>query len=446
MIRNGLPGQEEEDIGQMLANPDGLQTQDIQPATLTDARRADVLDVSDRLTNRTAVRDRGRNTIGERISNFMGKADTFFDNPDNIRALTAFGQAFTGPNSNTEALSQFALGQADRMESRAERVVLSRLLRGESLEDIPEEELNKLGVEGLQRVEEFRAGRQGEEFTEEQIAQQDRVIELRESGLDIERAGLDLREGVLNLDKRRFNQRVETETERLRLEEISTNALARLREAQADALGREGEGGGARSESVLLRRSEFIDTMSNMLPNIQEQIRYAKDDVQDIEALFPEEIERPGVKELAEDTNNPLTFIGQSLFGRSADVELSELPTDIKKSYDEAVNRRDALMQQERRTREALKQMQEVQQQALGAQLEGGEGGDETTGTTTGAEAAEATSEAGRNLRFNSIEEAENADVQPGERLTINDPLAGEMEVVVLEDGSFDFAQDQEEE
>lgn len=456
MITNGLPGQRDLDVGEMLANPDSLEVQRLTPETLTGRTRGeDILDVTDRLSNQTAITEEGRKTIGERIGSFLGKADSTLENPDVIRGLAAFGTAFAQgrPNEPGTILGQFAMGQADRIEGRAEKQVLGRLLAGEDISDIEPELLSQLSAEGMQQAEQIRSGRAAEGLQQQGLAIDERLADLRAQGLDLERVGLENENRRINLSERELTQRINNAQSRLAIDQQLANSLGNLRDAQAEYYrNREDGTGGASADRLFRDINEATSQINEALPLINEQLQFAERDLNEILSDFPME-RGPGAGAQGGATVTGVTgSVGLGaramiLGGEEAPVDVSELPPDIRREYQEAKNRRDAIELQKRRYEDQLELLQEQQQELLRQRLGSGEGGgdtatgtEETTEISEGADVEVGTT-GGTIPTYNSVDELENANLTPGSEVRLNQPgFSGK--IVVLEDGSFDIVEE----
>lgn len=379
------------DLAKLLSNPTDVEG--IEPATLQDVSRANIIDMSDRLTNRTEV-VRPEAFTPESTSRFSD----FITNPDFIKGLAAFGTAFAGgrPNEPGTILGQFATQQVNQ---GAERRVMARVLAGEDISDISQAELEALTPEALVRLEQIR-GRRAEESQGERALDirgraldideryKQELINLREAGVDLERWGLILDNRRINLEAEEIEDRIEIAREDLALRRQAQrelteyrNEMNRIRELQATNQDTD-------TSALDIRRERLINTLSARQETLARQ------------ELFLESQINARVEEAVDDFNDDRGMVSRFLNpsgSDNVDEALNRIMLDEHEFTAEEraaglpalVNRYKQVLQDQQDYSTAInKLIDEQKDRVLGT--EGSRGGEnETSENTSGDEAGE---------------------------------------------------------
>lgn len=287
---------EENDIIELLSNPGESEDSPLESVSLTDpeARRASILDMSQRLTNKTAVKDRTK--IPEQVEGFMQRANNFIGDPNVINALAQFGQAFAQgrPDEPGTILGQFAQNQ---VSSNAERNLLSRLLAGEKLEDIDLTEFVGLTPEAMTRAEQIAAGRRGEEREDtrlelgaDELALRERALGLQEQGLNLQRFGVFLENEKFELTKEETERRLALAEKSAVTEQRVNESLISWRKTQETIAEGEFERSTEDNQATVLReRGRLIESLQDHEENLITQRRILESTLKGVEAAIIKE-------------------------------------------------------------------------------------------------------------------------------------------------------------
>jgi len=272
-----------EDVGRALSDPEevNIKPQTIEPISLTDAqsRGAGVVDLTNRLGNRS-VNPRftsASNAAGTDRPSFGQRVGNSLRDPDVISALAQFGIAFSGgrPNAPGTILGQFAL---QNQATNVERQISQRIERGETLADIPDEDLRGLSPEGLQRLRGIEQQQVENTFTDTELRQRRRALDLQEEGVDLRRLGLALDQEKFDLTEKEVTRRLDLAEQNAIIDRQLTQATADLRAAQALQLQNE-DGEDQSADQVALRRERLLTTLQRSIESDREVLRIAEDDV-----------------------------------------------------------------------------------------------------------------------------------------------------------------------